>query len=169
MVEEIVDIVDEQNQVIGQVGKSEAHQKGLLHRCIIAEVINVSGEWALVLQASDRQDAGQYVSPVGGHIRLGELEIAALKREAFEEMGLTEFTYKFVGKGIYHRKVIGRDENHYFILYEIYTSQTPKINHESDSYKWFTKEELKKEYRNHPEIFGAAFHFVFKRFYQQFL
>lgn len=79
---EIVDIVNSQDIVIGQSSKDECHQQGMLHRTIIAELIDSQGNWILVEQASDRQDAGQYVSPVGGHIRAGETELAALKREA---------------------------------------------------------------------------------------
>ena len=89
--DEQVDIVNENNEVIGQADKSEAHQKGLLHRTVISEVINSTGEWLLVKQASDRQDPGQYVSPVGGHMRAGESEISALLREAEEELGIKNF------------------------------------------------------------------------------
>ena len=35
---EQVDIVNEENEVIGQTPKQEAHEKGLLHRCVISEV-----------------------------------------------------------------------------------------------------------------------------------
>lgn len=93
---EMVDIINQQNEVLYQTSKEEAHQKGLLHRCIIAEVIDSKGNWTLVKQASDRQDADQYVSPVGGHIKAGESETEALAREALEEMGLTSFTSKYI-------------------------------------------------------------------------
>ena len=62
---EYVDIVNENDDIIGSVSKQEAHEKGLLHRTVISEVINTEGKWTLVKQSSDRQDAGQYVSPIG--------------------------------------------------------------------------------------------------------
>ena len=166
---EQVNIVDENNHVLYQSSKQTAHEKGLLHRTIIAEVINSKGEWVLVKQAADRQDARQYVSPVGGHIRAGETEIAALKREAKEEMGLTRFIYKYVGKAIFNRKVLNRQENHYFILYEIYSDEEPKLNHESVSCKRFTAKELKLAFLQKQKDFGAAFHFVAKTFYPYLL
>lgn len=99
---EIVDIVNEHDQVTGQISKQEAHQQGLLHRCVIAEVIDSQGNWKLVKQASDRQDAGQYVSPVGGHVQAGEDPDDALNREAFEEMGLTDGdAFHFVWERLY--------------------------------------------------------------------
>lgn len=37
---EMVDIVDNDLRVLYQVTKKEAHEKGLLHKCVIAEVAN---------------------------------------------------------------------------------------------------------------------------------
>jgi isopentenyl-diphosphate delta-isomerase len=162
---EMVDIINQQNEVLYQTSKDEAHQKGLLHRCIIAEVIDSQGNWTLVKQASDRQDAGQYVSPVGGHIKAGESETEALAREALEEMGLTIFTSKYIGKAILNREVIGRKENHFFILYEIYTEQAPVLNHESVDFEKFSFDQMKSELCSNPTKFGQAFHFVIKKFY----
>lgn len=165
----MIDIVDKNDNVLYSTTKENAHKKGLLHLTIIAEVIDSKGRWMLVKQSSDRQDAGQYVSPVGGHIKAGESEIEALKREAFEEVGLKIFTYKFIGKGIFNRRVLGRFENHYFILYEIFSDEKPTLNHESESYKSFTKEELKKRLKTNSAEFGKAFQFVVKNFYPNLL
>lgn len=41
---EFVDIVDENNKVLYKTSKKEAHKKGLLHRCVISEIINSKGE-----------------------------------------------------------------------------------------------------------------------------
>lgn len=164
---EIVDIINEQDAVLRQASKDDAHQQGLLHRCIIAEVIDSHGNWTLVKQASDRQDAGQYVSPVGGHIRTKESEADALRRETLEEMGITTYTSKFIGKAILNREVIGRKENHLFILYEIYTDQPPTLNHESVSFAKFSFDQIKKEIQSNPTKFGQAFHFVMEKFYHQ--
>ncbi len=163
---EIVDIVDENDTVLYQLGKEEAHAKGLLHRTIIAEVIDQRGRWMLVKQAHNRQDAGQYVSPVGGHVRSGELVEEALKREALEELGLTVFTSKFIGKEVFNRSILGRNENHLFILYEIYTDQEATLNHESVTFTRFTKDEIRRLLKESPTIFGDAFHFVVKSFYK---
>ena len=86
---ELVDVVDEQGTVLKIVLKQEAHRQGLLHKTVISEVIDSSGRWLLVKQSGERQDAGQFVSPVGGHVQAGETEVQALKREAEEEVGLT--------------------------------------------------------------------------------
>ncbi len=163
---EMVDVVNENDEVTGQADKREAHAKGLLHRTVISEVKNGKGEWLLVKQAGDRQDAGQYVSPVGGHVRAGEPVEDALRREAMEEVGLSDFMFSYIGKDIFNRTVLGRRENHLFILFELQSDAAPVLNAESDSCRWFTTQELKRELKDHPELFGDAFHFVVKRFFR---
>ena len=166
---EIVEVVDEKLNILYTISKQEAHEKGLLHKCVIGGVINSKGEIGLIIPLSNRQDAGQYVNPVGGHVTAGETNEEALKREAMEEMGFSDFKFKLVGKGIFNRHVIGRHENHYFIVYEIYTDQKPKLGNEAESYKWFTKEEIKKNLKDNIKIFGDAYLFVVKNFYKELL
>lgn len=166
---EMVDVVDLENKVLSRITKDKAHERGLLHRTILAQLINSKGKWILVKQASDRQDAGSYVVPVGGHIRMGETEVEALFRETLEELGLRDFAYKFIGRGIFNRRVLGRRENHYFILYEIYSDKKLNLGPEATSYKSFTKNEIKKLLKNNPKLFGNAFHFAVKAFYPNLL
>jgi isopentenyl-diphosphate Delta-isomerase len=166
MEEERVDIVNSQDEIVGQSSKPEAHKKGLLHRTVIAEVIGSDGKWTLIKQAADRQDAGKFVSPIGGHVRAGETEDTALKREASEEYGLPDDIYfHLIGKAVLNREVLGRKENHFFILYEIYSDATPVLNEESTAYEVFSKEKIRMELRETPKKFGEAFRFVLKTFY----
>ena len=117
--DEQVDIVNQNDEVVGTTSKQKAHQGGLLHRTVIAEIIGSDGKWTLVKQSSDRQDPGQFVSPIGGHVTAGETEEEAIKREAKEEYGLEgDFTLKFIGKTIFNREVKNRKENNFFILYK---------------------------------------------------
>lgn len=167
---EYVDIVNENDEVVGKVTKQEAHEKGLLHRTVISEVIGSDTRWTLVKQSSKRQDAGQYVSPIGGHVEAGETEEEALTREAFEEYGLNgDLNFRLVGKKIFNREILGRKENHYFILFEIKTDDEPLLNDESDEYERFTEKELAKQLKENPRKFGDAFHFVVKSFYPKLL
>lgn len=167
MIEEQVDIIDAQGKVVNTVPKSLAHQQGLLHKTVIAELVNSRGEYCLVKQSSSKQDSGQFVSPVGGHVSAGETEDEALIRECEEECGLTPSNFKFIGKTIYNREVIGRKENHLFIVYEIYTDQNPILNHESVEFKWFSETEIKSLLKSKPDTFGAAWHHVFKNIFPE--
>lgn len=164
---EYVDVVDTKNKIIGNTSRDEAHTKGLLHRVVIAEVIDSHGRQLMVRQSSDRQDAGQFVSPVGGHIENGEDPIDALKRETLEELNIKVEKFKYLGKAIFNRHVIGRKENHYFMLYEVYSDQIPTLNKEAVEYRYFTQEELHYSLSKTPRLFGDAFHFVVDVFYQK--
>lgn len=163
--EETVDVVDEKDTALYSVSKKEAHKKGLLHRTVIAELKDSEGKWTLVRQAADKQDPGQWVSPMGGHVMAGETEEDALKREALEELGLVDFKYKLIGKVVYDREVKGRKENHYFILFEIYSDIPVTLNSESVEHKKFTDAELKRALTETPEKYGPPFHLLIIEFY----
>lgn len=169
MTDELIDIVDENDKVIGQAMKIEAHAKGLLHRTVIAEVINEKKEWMLIIQAPDRQDPGQYVSPVGGHVQAGETEVDALRREVREEVGIAVNEFEYVGKAVFNRTVRGNQENHLFVLYKIFADEEPKLNAESVSFKRFSESELKRDLEENPARFGNAFIFVVNTFFPELL
>ena len=167
--DELIDVVNEKDEILYSVSKKEAHDKGLLHRTVVAMIRDTGKRFVLVKQASDRQDPGQYVSPVGGHVQASESEEEAIKREALEEMGIADFKFRLLGKAIFNREVFNRKENHYFIYYEIYNDGPYTVNEESVSFKAFTETELKKLIEENPEMFGAAFHFVVQKFFPQLL
>ncbi|CAN5138635.1 hypothetical protein BH09PAT1_BH09PAT1_8300 [soil metagenome] len=166
MADELVDFISEDGKIIKSVSKYEAHEKGLLHGCVIALLFNSKDDLMLIKPPSTKQDAGKYVCPVGGHISSDESEIEALKREVEEEIGLNDFKYKRIGQAIFARHVLGRHENHLFVMFEIYSDQKPTAGTELESMHWFKKESLKTKLKDHPKDFGDAFYFVFEHFYK---
>ena len=167
---ELVDVVDERGEVHDVVSKVEAHERGLLHKTVVSEVIDSHGRWLLIRQSKDRQDPGQYVSPMGGHVMAGETEIEALKRESNEELGLRgDFRYEYVNRAIYNRRVLERQENHFFIVYKIYSDALPVLNEESESYAYFTESELRSALHERPASFGKPFLFLLEKFFPHLL
>lgn len=120
-------------------------------------------------QASDRQDAGQLVAPVGGHVTAGESDLDALLREAAEEIGTGNVSHKYVGSKVFRRQVIGRDENHLFVIFEISTDDPITLNKESVALERFTEEDLRRALRERPQDFGEAYYFVLETFYPDYL
>ena len=53
--EEEVVLVDEENNVLGYVGKQEAHIKALLHRAISVIIFNTKGEQLVQQRALERK------------------------------------------------------------------------------------------------------------------
>lgn len=167
--DELVDIVDTNGNLIEVVSKREAHEKGLLHKCVISAVIDSKGRYLLTKPSDGRQDAGQYVFPSGGHVSAGESEDNAMKREVYEELGLQDFKHKFIGRAIFNRVIIGRKENHFFNIYKIFSNQEPRLDYEHESYKYFTEEELRKEIKENPKMFGDSFYFSLRKFFPNLL
>ncbi|MCK5107656.1 MAG: NUDIX hydrolase, partial [Nanoarchaeota archaeon] len=52
--DELIDIVNEDNVIIGQAMKSEAHAKGLWHRLAVIWIYNSKGQILLQLRTKDR-------------------------------------------------------------------------------------------------------------------
>jgi 8-oxo-dGTP pyrophosphatase MutT (NUDIX family) len=168
MADELVDIVDEHGQIVGQALKTKTHLDGSLHKTVIG-CLRRGDQWFLVKQSADRQDGGQLVNPVGGHVRAGEADIDALLRECEEEIGTCNVKYKEIGRSRFHRQVIGRDENHLFIVYEISTDDLITLNHEAESIHGFDEPALIELIAQEPDKFGDAYYFVLEKFYPHFL
>ena len=89
MSEEIFDVVNERDKVIGQNPRSEVHARGLLHRAVHVLVFNSRGEIFLQKRSmkKDRQP-GVWDSSCSGHVDSGENYDETAVRELREELGL---------------------------------------------------------------------------------
>jgi len=97
---EIVDIVDENDVVIGQATRQETHDQGLLHRAV--HVLALDEERNVLLQKradSKAFNPGCWTSAASGHITTGDTYEATADREAVEELGLPRpLSLKYIGK-----------------------------------------------------------------------
>jgi len=100
--DEILDIVDENDQVIGQSPRGEAYAKGLRHRCVFIQARDAEGRLFV-----HRRTPTKLVFPslydmwVGGVVGAGESYDDAALREAEEELGVSglpspRFLFKFL-------------------------------------------------------------------------
>jgi isopentenyl-diphosphate delta-isomerase type 1 len=89
MSEDIFDIVNEHDEVIGRKPRSEVHARGLLHRAVHVLVFNSRGEIFLQKRSrlKDRQP-GVWDSSCSGHVDSGEIYDETAVRELQEEIGL---------------------------------------------------------------------------------
>ncbi len=87
--EEIVDVVDEDDAVVGSSTVGECLAKGLLHRAVAVLVIRSSGEFVIQRRSrKDRWHPGLWTISCTGHVRAGESYDEAAGRELHEELGL---------------------------------------------------------------------------------
>ena len=89
MTEEIFDVVNERDEVVGQQSRSEVHRLGLTHRAVHVLVFNSRGEIFLQKRSMTKdREAGKWDSSTSGHVDSGEDYDACAVRELREELGL---------------------------------------------------------------------------------
>lgn len=107
MKEEWFPLVNEAGETIGKATRKECHSGNkLLHPVVHLHILNEKGE--LYLQKrSMRKDIqpGKWDTAVGGHVDYGELIEEALRREAKEELGITNFTPTFIMRYVFESAI----------------------------------------------------------------
>lgn len=89
MSEEIFDVVNERDEIIGARPRREVHRLGLKHRAVHVLVFNARGE-VFLQKRSLTKDCfpGTWDSSASGHLDRGESYDACAVRELREELGL---------------------------------------------------------------------------------
>ncbi|MDP2337429.1 MAG: septation protein IspZ [Bacteroidota bacterium] len=96
--EEWLPLVDEQGVIIGKAPRSACHRgEKLLHPVVHLHVMNAQKNVYLQMRPLNKLvQPGKWDTAVGGHISAGETLETALKREAWEEIGLRNFSARLV-------------------------------------------------------------------------
>jgi len=82
-------LVDDSDRPTGVAGKTEAHEKSLLHRAVSVFVVNSSGDWILQKRSPDKYHSqGLWSNTCCTHPRPGESSSASARRRLKEEMGI---------------------------------------------------------------------------------
>lgn len=86
-------MVDEEGRVVGRATRGECHDGShKLHPVVHLHLFNSNGELYLQRRPEWKDiQPGKWDTAVGGHIDYGESTADALRREACEELGITEF------------------------------------------------------------------------------
>ncbi|MFJ3789735.1 NUDIX hydrolase [Kitasatospora sp. NPDC090091] len=88
--EELLDVVDEHDRVIGTALRGEVYRDGLTHRCVFILVRDPAGRLFVHRRTDTKLFApGAYDMFVGGVVGAGETYASAAVREAEEELGVS--------------------------------------------------------------------------------
>lgn len=143
MQDELLDIVNKQNQVIGQMLRSEVYKnKQSNFRAVNAFLINDQGKLWIPRRVKTKKLFPDCLdASVAGHVAAGESYKEGLLRETMEELGidLTKYPYEFLGLITPHEHGSAAFSN----VYLIRSNEVPNFNRD-DFYEfyWLSPQQL---------------------------
>lgn len=138
---EVFPLVDEEGNVIGSAMRGECHGGSLLlHPVVHLHVFNGRGEIFLQKRPEWKDiQPGKWDTAVGGHIDYGETPEQALLREAREELGISAFTARRIGKYVFASK---RERELVYVHETVYDAPLRPSADELDGGRFWTMQEL---------------------------
>ncbi len=165
MKEATVILVDSNDNETGFIGKTEAHEKGLLHRAVSVFIVNTKGEWLIQQRAFGKyHSAGLWTNACCSHPFPGETTHEAASRRLKEEMGIDcrlNYLFSFTYRADFEN---GLTENEFDHVFYGVCDELPQINNdEVESYQYFRFDELNKMVAQKPEDFTVWFKLIYQR------
>lgn len=161
MAEEIFDVVDERDEVIGQQVRSEVHRRGLRHRAVHILVFNHAGEVFLQKRSMSKDThPGTWDSSTSGHVDSGEDYDESAIRELQEEIGLV---IDAVPERLFKINACEETGQEFVWVYRT-KSEGPFELHpeEIETGGWFEISEVRKWLGNRPDEFAPAFRHIWQ-------
>ena len=168
--EEQVVLVDREDKVLGLMGKTEAHEKGMLHRAISIIVFNDKKELLIQQRADEKYHwAGIWSNTVCTHPRSEESYQEAADRRLFEELGFNtdlEEVFHFIYKAKDEESgLIEHELDHVFI--GNYEGEIPFNKAEVKAVRWISAPKLFMEIEEDPDKFSFWFKIILKEFQER--
>jgi len=163
--DELLDLVDHDDRVIGQKLRSEVHAKKLInYRLVGGMVVNRKRELWIPRRTMHKQLLPGYLATsMGGHVAAGETYSIAFERELEEELylKLAELSYKPLGLLTPHQHGI----NAFTMMYEILLDEVVTYNKNDFSEGfWLTPQQFFDRVKN-GEKSGTILKRVIELFY----
>ena len=161
--EELFDVVDEDDRVIGVEKRSVVHRRQLLHRAIHVFVFNSAGQLYLQKRSLTKDSSpGKWVSSCSGHVDSGEDYDTAALRELEEELGLfgpSEF------KRVFKEPASDRTGQEFVWVYHCKSEGPFTLDpQESSDGCWIGIDELAKWMQSSPRAFADSFRYLWEKY-----
>jgi isopentenyl-diphosphate delta-isomerase type 1 len=162
MSEEIFDIVNERDEVIGQLPRPQVHREGHKHRAVHVLVFNGRGE-IFLQKRSMAKDCfpGAWDSSASGHLDSSEDYDACAVRELQEELGLVVETPPV---RLFKIAACAETGQEFCWVYRL-ASEGPFVLHpeEIERGEWFTPARVTELIHRHPGDFAGGFVLIWQR------
>lgn len=161
--EQQVVLVNEKDDPIGEMGKTEAHEKGILHRAFSVFIFNSKGEMLLQQRALNKyHSGGLWTNACCSHPRPGEEVNEAAERRLEEEMGF-ETKLEKIFEFVYRTDVGNNLTEHEFdhVLVGVYDGPVQFNKEEVASYRFENINDINESLHSQPEIYTVWFRLAF--------
>lgn len=157
MADHLIDMVDENDNVIGSEMKNKKHELGFISRVVAVMLRDSSGKFIVCKRGSHKMlDADRYDLAACGNVDAGEDYHEAAARELKEELNLTcDITMLDKFYQVIDQK--GKDFKIFCGVFLGHTDKEPELNHELVSYERLTLEEIEQRMQTSPNEFCPGF------------
>ncbi len=150
---EMVDVVDENNRVIGEAPRKGIHKTDKLHRAVHIFLIDSQGRlWIEKRGPNTDTLQGHYDCSAAGHVEKGESYEHAAQREAMEELGIEDLEFKHA----FDMKASAQTLNEFLRFYVARSDKLPRLHPDAASQERYTIPEIEEKMKS-GETFTPTF------------
>ena len=139
--EELFPTVDEEGNVTGSIRRGQAHDgTKVLHPVIHLHVWNSAGQLYLQKRPEWKDiQPGKWDTATGGHVNYGEEVADALRREVEEELCITDYEPREIGRYVFEGK---RERELVYVFETTYDHDILPVTDELAGGRFFDREEI---------------------------
>lgn len=166
MEEEKVVLITPDDEVVGLMGKMDAHVNGILHRAFSVFLFDKEGRMLLQKRSSNKYHSpNQWTNACCSHPRSGETYLESAQRRLQEELGIScELSEKFyfiykadVGEGLWEHELDRVFVGNYDGEFQLNPEEVSEV-------RYISLEDLEKEMLEKPENFTEWFKIILKEY-----
>jgi isopentenyl-diphosphate Delta-isomerase len=159
-----IDIVNENDEVIGKELKSKKNKKGFISRVAAVYLLDSENNFLMCKRASHKDDAADlWDLAVCGNVESGETYAKAAKRELREELDI-DCELKMLGKFFEEVEATKGGIMKVFCgVFAGFSDEIPKLNRELSEFKKMSFDEIETELKLNPEKFCHGFQIDFEK------
>lgn len=161
MTDEIFDVVNEQDEVVGQAPRRDVHARGLMHRAVHVLVFNARGQVFLQKRSMNKDKSpGLWDSSASGHVDAGESYDASAVRELREELGLVLDRPPL---RVTKLSACPETDQEHVWIYRCEAEGPFELNAEEiDAGEWLSPAEVSTQLKEHRQWYSNAFAFIWQ-------
>ncbi len=164
--QEMVVLVNEHDEVLGQMEKLKAHENALLHRAFSVFLFNSNGEMLLQKRAAGKYHSpNQWTNACCSHPKNGETYLQGAQRRLSEELGITadlEEKFHFIYRADVGQELWEHELDHVFT--GIYDGEFRLNPDEVSEIRFISLEDLDREMKANPDQFTEWFKIILEEY-----